>query len=531
MALLNNLKETPLFREMTPRLFMVFSFMSTGAINFGFDNGWWSCVLPLNQFIAYYGPPGATALPSSWQSAGSGTGNAGLVIGCCIAGAIGRRIGRRWSIVLLVAIALVGMIVQNAIQSFWAVMAGRMINSISMGIEANVVPTFMAELSPPAIRGSLVNFYQWWQVVGVLLSTATVYGCSKAYTDQWAFRVVMLAQCFIPLILLFFVYFLPESPRWLLSKRRRNDALKSLRFIRHGSGATESNLNAELDLIMLSIEEQETNHNATSYADCFRGSNGRRTFIAAGCQVLQQLQGNSFASSYSVLYLKQLGISDTLQANTARIGCAVAGAAVAFVAADALGRRPLMLGCAVVMWAGMWTSSGLSSFWPGAITDAPAQGALAAILVWTAASTLGWGSCTWMVTTETPTSQLREKTVGISTALSFTVVLLVSFINPFVQSEPGNLQQRVGFVYGSFSILAIIFVYFLVPEMRGRSLEELDELFQAGIPARRFRQAKAQGIGAQITMIQDRTQPSSGIKVVESEELGDGDHGGIPSAK
>lgn len=91
-------------------------------------------MLSLQEFADYYGPPspdgGPKSLPSSWQSAGSGTANAGMVIGCLIAGAMGRRIGRRMSIVVLVGIALIGMAIQNAIHSYWAVMVGRMVNAV-----------------------------------------------------------------------------------------------------------------------------------------------------------------------------------------------------------------------------------------------------------------------------------------------------------------------------------------------------------------------------------------------------------------
>lgn len=274
----------------------------------------------------------------------------------------------------------------------------------------------MAEFAPAAIRGTLVNFYQFWQMTGVLLATATVLGSSRAHDDQWAFRIVMIVQIAIPLILLAIVWFLPESPRWILSKRRRDEAFKALHFIRAGSSTTEADIEAELNLLVVSIEEQETNHHATSYVDCFRGSNGRRTLVAVGVQVFQQFQGNSFASNYGVIFLKQLGVADPLQAQTARVACALLGATIAFWAADSVGRRPVMITCAFVMWATMFLSSGLSAYWPGGITDgAPARGVLATLLMWSVCSTLGWGSCVWMVTAEVATTQLREKTVSIAT--------------------------------------------------------------------------------------------------------------------
>lgn len=89
--------------------------------------------------------------------------------------------------------------------------------------------------------------------------------------------------------------------------------------------------------------------------------------------------------------------------------------------------------------------------------------------------------------------------MAIATVGGFSTSILVTYINPFVQNEPGNLGSRVGMIYGSISILAIVFVFFVVPEMKGRSLEELDDLFHSKVPAWKSRGFVSTGIGAQIT--------------------------------
>lgn len=85
-----------------------------------------------------------------------------------------------------------------------------------MGMEANVIPTYSAELAPAAIRGSLVNFYQWWQIVGNIVSAGCIYGTSRTLSGQWQYKPVMIAQAGVPLILLCGVWFMPESPRSVL---------------------------------------------------------------------------------------------------------------------------------------------------------------------------------------------------------------------------------------------------------------------------------------------------------------------------
>lgn len=170
-------------------------------------------MIALQQFADRFGvydpSTGVNILPSSWQSAGSGTGNAGLAIGCIIAGPIISKIGRKYTVLVIIGFALTGMLIQNVVPSFWGIMVGRMINSISMvsvfsailelqadfgqGLEANNIPMFMAELAPPAARGSLVNFYQWWQLLGVLMSQSTVYKSNLDFPEgQWSYRTGML---------------------------------------------------------------------------------------------------------------------------------------------------------------------------------------------------------------------------------------------------------------------------------------------------------------------------------------------------
>lgn len=232
-------------------------------------------------------------------------------------------------------------------------------------------------------------------MIGALIAVGVVFG-SRHYRNEWSFRIVMLVQFIIPILLFCIVWLLPESPRWLLMKDRREDAYKSLAFIRKGA-ATPAEIEQELDLLHEANVEQEHFHRATSYKDCFKGSNGRRTLIAASVQVLQQLQGNSFISSYGVIYLQQLGVTDALKAQVIFVSMALAGASFAFYLADRVGRRPLFLTTAALAWACIWLSAGLSSFWPGGVAGGPvAKGSLSCMMIWNCLTTLGWGSCVWI---------------------------------------------------------------------------------------------------------------------------------------
>ena len=92
--------------------------------------------------------------------------------------------------------------------------------------------------------------------------------------------------------------------------------------------------------------------------------------------------------------------------------------------------------------------------------------------------------------------------MSTATIMGYIASLLITYINPEVQDEPGNLGSRVGLVYGSVSLFTILFVFFLVPETGQRSLEELDELFESGVPAWKSSQFKGTGLGARVTQVE-----------------------------
>jgi MFS transporter, SP family, sugar:H+ symporter len=109
--------------------------------------------------------------------------------------------------------------------------------------------------------------------------------------------------------------------------------------------------------------------------------------------------------------------------------------------------------------------------------------------------------------------------MSISTVIGFITSLIITYSNPYVEESPGNLGSRVGFVYGSVFIVAMVFVYFIVPEMKGRSLEELDELFQSKVPAWRSSGFEATGIGAIITQIDNMNSAEQRNEVLTATEI------------
>ncbi|KAF7546714.1 hypothetical protein G7Z17_g8232 [Cylindrodendrum hubeiense] len=506
---MGNIRDMDIVTHMTWPLLWVAIYCSIGGIGFGIDFGYWSGMLGMKQFKHDFGvyDPQADAyyLPSSWKSAGSGPPIAGLAIGSLISGLIGNRLGRISTFRISSYISIVGIVIQSAsIGSYWQLTVGRIINSLALGIVANAVPAYLAEVSPLSIRGTLVNCYQFAIGVGAVLVNTATWGM-QARSDQWAYRLVMIIQIVQPIFFVLGSFFIPESPRWLLGKGHQERAISALQTLQ--SGTPRELIEREAGLIAAAEEENRANFN-NSWKECFIGSNLRRTLIATGVQCFKQAQGDSFMSSYSVLFFQSLGVQDVYKIMILFLLTMALSSGFGFYIPDRFGRRPILISTAALMGVCMYIVAGLKGF-SLAESASATKGATAALFIWEFAMSVGWSSCVWIVTAEVPSLQLREKTMTIATFSGFCVSILITFVNPFIQDEGyGNLGACVGFLYGGFSFVAAIWAYLTLPETAFRTLEELDELFQADIPTRQFRKFISTGIGAQIAEVEAATRQS-----------------------
>lgn len=203
-------------------------------------------------------------------------------------------------------------------------------------------------------------------------------------------------------------------------------------------------------------------------------------------------------SNYTVTFLQDVGIPNVYEVTVLLIFVNMMASGFAFYFADKIGRRYLLLGAGLIMAICMFAFAGVTGY--GDI-EKSRKGALSVLFIWQFFQAVGWSSCVWMITAEVPTLQLREKTITIATFSGFVVGVLSTYIAPFMQDAGyGNLEGKVGFVWGSFSWVAVVWVFLMVPEVKGRSLEELDELFGKRISTFKFASCETESYGAQLTV-------------------------------
>ncbi|KAK1700188.1 general substrate transporter [Colletotrichum godetiae] len=487
------LQNDPLYQDLNWRLVLIGCVANLGAMGFGFDNGWWGGALGLSQFQRKYGAYddelGRYAIPAEKTSVGTSTGSAGIIIGCIMAPLATSRLGRKKSFLVISALMGTGVVLESsAVTSFWQLVVGRILVYAGMGLSSNVTPCisrnalrhgleviqrgFTMPISMlTSLSGAFLALYSFFLSLGVFLSAIAV-NLSRSRTDQWQYLIVIICQLFVPVGYATLYPFLPESPRYLIYRGKYKEAEQVLTRLLN----RPETIPQEVQLLEAQVEEQQELHKATSFKDCFKGTNFRRTVIAMGVQILQQAQGVSFIQNFIVTFVQQLGFPDPLRTNVMVTGCSFAVHIITFLTFDKIGRRRSLFLRAVGL-AGMMIGTGAATATgsAGNYSSAVSNSSAALLILWY------MGPGYWVVADETGTGQLREKTLLLESMGSFVTSVTINFVNPYVQAKLGG---AVTSIYGGFSVVAVLWVFFFVPETKNRSLEELDEIFQAQVRTR-----------------------------------------------
>jgi sugar porter (SP) family MFS transporter len=383
------------------------------------------------------------------------------VVGALLGGPISDAWGRKKTLILAALIFGVGALVASFSPNLAVLVVARVLLGLAIGIASMIVPVYIAEIAPPRVRGALVSLQQFMITVGIMVSYLVSYAFSGSGAWRWMLGVGMIPAA----ILLVGMLPLPESPRWLLAKDRRQDALGVLRRIRH----EEHNPEAEL----AEIEAVHKMQAGVSYQDLFRPSVRPALVVGVGIAFINQMVGVNAVIYYAPTILKDAGFSSSA-AILATTGVGILNMLVtlcALLLIDRVGRRPLLLiGISGVLLA--LIVLGAAYLLPGGPSGAGVL-LVAGLLVYIASFAASLGIAIWLLNSEVYPLEVRGKgaAAGAFThwALDFviasTVLTLIATITP----------TGMFWFYGLFAILGIIFVLRRVPETKGKTLEEVSE--------------------------------------------------------
>ena len=380
--------------------------------------------------------------------------------------------------------------------------AGRLIAGIGVGFESAIVILYMSEICPRKVRGALVAGYQFCITLGLLMASGVNYG-TKGYPNASSYRVPIGLQFAWGVILGGGLLFLPDSPRYFVKRGRVEKARTSLSRLR-GQPESSEYIEAELAEIIANEEYERSIIPAGGWANgwmnCFRGSlfksnsNLRKTILGTSLQMMQQWTGVNFIFYYSTPFLQSTGaISNTFLISLIFNLVNVCSTPLSFWMVEKLGRRPLlvwgafgMLVCQFIV-AIVGVTVGFNKTHevvnPADPTGDPltvannipavnAQIAFIAIFIFFFATT--WGPGAWIVIGEIFPLPIRSRGVALSTSSNWLWNTIIAVITPYmVGTEYGDLKSSVFFVWGGLCTCAFVYAYFLIPETKGLSLEQV----------------------------------------------------------
>ncbi|KAI5459034.1 general substrate transporter [Mariannaea sp. PMI_226] len=477
------IKNNRIARHFNPQLAGAVGLIALSTLNYGFDNQGIATSQAMaaykKQFGVYNPETGAWAIPTYWTSLLNSLNFVGFAVGLYIGSLVSARYGRRMSMFCMSLWAMMSASVLISSTTIEQVLAGRILNYAYIGMELATCPPFQAEIIPAEVRGFAVGTYQTSLLMGGIIINSVCRGTS-GLTSNAAWRIPQGLFYIVPTIVASCIWFIPESPRWLLLKDRREDALESLRRLR--GSISQHDLEEELGLLEASLKEEQ---NQGTYRDLFRGSNLKRTLIAMGVNFFIQATGSPFTAAYGTLFVQSLHsinpFNFSIMSSCINTFCCL----VAITITDKVGRRPiLMIGSALqIVW--LFTMGAVGTV--ANPTDIQKQVIVAATALSSASLCFSWDPMNYIITTELPASRLRDKTQRVASGVNILTNFAFSFSTPYLLNAPyADLGSRVGFIFGSLACLSFLFAYFCVPEMKGRSLEEINEMFQDGTPVREF---------------------------------------------
>ena len=444
-------------------LYVVAVIASLGGLLSGYDTGVISgALLFINE---------TWVLPDTLQGFLVSSVLIGAVIGAATNGILADIFGRKKIIMATAVIFILGSILCAFAPNVYVLILSRIFVGFAVGIVNFVVPLYLSEISPKNLRGTLVSLYQWAITAGILFS----YFINAVFAQAvYSWRWMLFAGVLPGLILFIGMCFMSDTPRWLVSKNREDEAEKVFKKIE-----PDVNIEKEIADIKATLGKEEKKFK-------FKKWMVMPFVVGIGIMFAQICTGINTIIYYAPTIFKTAGFDSNLTAIYATTGIGVVNLLMTIVAVfftDKLGRKPLLyFGLTGVMLS--LFALGTSFAFAGILGDSLKWVAVGSLITYIVCFAMSLGPIGWILVSEVFPLKIRGIAMSICTVSNFA-------FNFFVVGSFPVLLPRIGgawtfWMFGVVSLLCIIFVYFFVPETKGISLEQIESNWRRGINPRKF---------------------------------------------
>jgi sugar porter (SP) family MFS transporter len=438
----------------TPRAGLVVGIATIAALGgllFGYDTG----VIG----VALLGLGRQFALDDTTKQFVTGAIIFGALFGCLATGPFSDRLGRRRMVIFVGVLFAIGSIASALAPTVGWLIAARFILGLSAGSSTQIIPVYIAEVAPAKHRGKMVVLFQFMVVFGITVAYFTGFALGEHW--RWMFGLGVVPA----IVLLAGMAFLPESPRWLMSEHRHDEALKVLERIRGNTAAAKAEI-AEIETV-----SQKEPHGG--WKDLAKPWIRPAVVVGAGISMFSQITGNNALIYYAPTILTKAGFSD--QAAVLGTGASTVLVVIMTVIGsflvDKIGRRTYLLwmipGSIVALLLMGYLFEGA-----GPQNDVSRWATVACLAAYMMLNCGGFGVCIWLINAEVYPLFVRGKGASLGAFSHWIFDLIVTLTTLSLVMWLG--ATHTFWLYAVISVAALVFVYYLVPETMGKSLEEIE---------------------------------------------------------
>lgn len=478
-----------------PKIYNVYVIGMVACISglmFGFDISSMSSMIGTNHYQEYFNYPTSTAQGGITASMAGGS-----FIGSLISPNFSDAFGRRFSLHMCATFWIIGAIIQSASQDQAMLIVGRVISGAGIGFGSSIAPVYCSEVAPPAIRGLICGLFQFSVTVGIMILFYIGFGLH--YIDGTAsFRLTWGLQIVPGLILLVATFFLPESPRWLANRNRWEEASDTVARITAKGNREDPYVRIQLEEIkeQVLIDQLAVDF---SYRHLFRKKTIQKTIVGVSAQMWQQLCGMNVMMYYIVYIFKMAGYSGStvLVSGSIQYVLNVLMTIPALFLVDKIGRRPVLITGGILMFIWLFVVAGLLATYavpePNGFDGdktvtisipsyhgSAARGVIAASYLFVCSFAPTWGIGIWIYCSEIFNNMERAKGSALCAAVNWAFNFALAM---FVPNAFQNISWRTYIIFGVFSVALTIQTFYMFPETKGKTLEEIDQMWADKIPA------------------------------------------------
>ncbi|XP_051138084.1 D-xylose-proton symporter-like 2 [Andrographis paniculata] len=449
-----------------------FLFPALGGLLYGYDIGATSSATISIQSAATSGITWYNLSPVDVGLITSGS-LYGALIGSLLAFNVADFLGRRRELIFSSSMYLIGALVTAVAPNFVILVIGRFVFGIGIGLAMHAAPMYIAETAPSRIRGQLISLKEFFIVLGMLLGYI-VGSLLVEVVAGWRYMYGVSSP--LSLIMGIGMWWLPPSPRWILLRAiqgkgemlvLREAAISSLCRLR--GEAIGDSASQKVDEIMSELSYLQEEEEA-SITELFQGKCLKALTIGGGLVLFQQITGQPSVLYYAATIFQSAGFSAASDATKVSIllgflKLVMTGVAVLVV--DRLGRRPLLLGGV----SGIVLSLFLLGSYYTYLDNIPAV-AVVSLLVYVGCYQLSFGPIGWLMISEVFPLRVRGRGLSVAVLVNFGANALVTFAFSPLEEVVG--AGAVFFVFGGIAVASLVFIFCVVPETKGLSLEEIE---------------------------------------------------------